>query len=125
LSGWNKAKKVQADGITFDSTREYHRYLELRVLQKAGIIRNLKAHTKHRLELDGRPLLVKSDRYPNGRRASYTDDFSYEAKKPHDQDHPPAWEKVVEDVKGRDTTTMRYRRGVFELLTGQKVTVIK
>lgn len=125
MTGWNKAKKVHADGIVFDSRREHLRYLELKVLEKAGIIRDLKIHTKHRLEMNGRPLLVKSDRYPKGRRASYTDDFSYETKKPHEQGRPPTWEKVVEDVKGRDTTTMRYRRGVFELLTGQLVTIIK
>lgn len=35
-------KKYTVDGITFDSMREAHRYQELKVLQKAGVIHDLK-----------------------------------------------------------------------------------
>ena len=39
-----KARKVQDDGITFDSVTEHRRYLELRMLQRAGEISKLQAH---------------------------------------------------------------------------------
>lgn len=39
-------KKYTVDGITFDSMREAHRYQELSVLQKAGIIQNLRLQVK-------------------------------------------------------------------------------
>ena len=38
------AKKVQIDGISFDSKREGARYVELKTMQQAGLIRNLNCH---------------------------------------------------------------------------------
>ncbi len=124
--------KVTIDNIVFDSTREGMRYKELKTLQQAGIIRNLAWHTKHQLELNDRPLLIRSERYPNGRKSSWTDDFSYEVRATVEVvafdgvvDHRKAgWERVVEDVKGRDTYEERFKRGVFELLTGIQITVV-
>lgn len=114
-----RATKVTIDNIRFDSKREGLRYVELKQLQKAGIIRDLKCHTKHQLELAGVPLLIKSDGYPNGRRASYTDDFSYRVRE------DGGWVKVIEDVKGYDVPISRFRRSVFELLSGQSVSVVQ
>lgn len=39
-------KKYTVDGITFDSIREAHRYQELKLMQKAGIIQNLRLQVK-------------------------------------------------------------------------------
>ena len=39
-------KKYTVNGITFDSMKEAHRYLELIELQKAGIIKDLKLQVK-------------------------------------------------------------------------------
>ncbi len=114
-----RAKKTTIDNITFDSKREGMRYIELKQLQKAGIVRDLRCHTKHQLELAGRPLLIKSEGYPNGRRASYTDDFSYEVRE------DGGWVKVIEDVKGYDVPLARFRRSVFELLSGLSVSVVR
>ena len=36
-----KAKKTVVDGITFDSQKEAQRWCELRLLEKAGVIKNL------------------------------------------------------------------------------------
>lgn len=41
-----KNKKYTFDGITFDSKREANRYAELKALQKAGIIQDLKRQVK-------------------------------------------------------------------------------
>jgi len=44
---------VEADGYTFPSGAEYRRYLELCWMVKAGVIRDLKVHTKWPLEVNG------------------------------------------------------------------------
>jgi len=111
--------RVAHDGIIFDSKLEFERYVFLKDQQKVGMIRHLKVHTKHRLELNDRPLLIRSHGYPNGRRSTWTDDFSYEVR-----EESGTWSKIIEDVKGRDTYQERFKRGVFEMLTGQQIVVV-
>ena len=58
--GRNKfnASKIKLDGMTFDSTKEYKRYIELKALQQRGEIKELQHHTKFELapktKLEGR-----------------------------------------------------------------------
>lgn len=73
-----RATKVLIDGIVFDSKKEAKRYGELRTLQRAEIIRDLRVHPKYKLEVNGE--LV----------TTYKPDFDYL------QDNTI----VVEDVKG-------------------------
>lgn len=40
------SQKITRNGITFDSRKEYHRYCELLVLQKAGAIKDLHTQVK-------------------------------------------------------------------------------
>lgn len=40
-------KKVTIDGITFDSKKEANRYCELKLLQRAGKIKNLQMQVKY------------------------------------------------------------------------------
>lgn len=40
------AKKVTIDGITFDSKREAERWSELKILERAGVIQQLKRQVK-------------------------------------------------------------------------------
>lgn len=40
-------RKIIVDGITFDSKKEAKRYKELKMLEKAGIIRDLKRQVKY------------------------------------------------------------------------------
>lgn len=88
------AKKVTApDGQVFDSKREYHRYCELKLLERAGKIRDLRRQIKYVLipsqhEGQYKELLE--------RECSYIADFVY-----IDVD---SGKEVVEDVKG-------YKRG--------------
>ena len=42
-----KAKKITYNGIVFDSKREYHRYRELLMLEKAGQITDLQMQVKY------------------------------------------------------------------------------
>lgn len=90
---FNAVKKT-IDGIKFDSTRESKRYEELKLLERAGKIKNLEVQPVYEL--------VKSVKYKNAKRAKpamiYTADFRY-------------WdiekgELVVEDVKSVATAKL-------------------
>lgn len=92
------AKKTVADGIYFDSAKEAKRWIYLRQLEKAGEISHLERQPKFKLMNGDRPVLIRSERYKNGRQAIYTADFSY-------------WRdecRVVEDVKSAATRTEAY-----------------
>ena len=82
-------KKVEVDGIVFDSKREARRYLELTLLEKAGEIRNLERQVKFELipsqRIDGKVV---------ERSCDYVADFTY-----YDKDG----RYVVEDTKGMKT----------------------
>ena len=75
--------KVEVDGIKFDSKKESERYLELKLLEKDGIIKNLVLQPKfilqNKYEYRGQKI----------REIDYKADFMYELDN----------ETVVEDVK--------------------------
>lgn len=111
--GYNKYhnKKIIVDGETFDSEREYRRYLELQLLEKSGVIRDL-----HRqVTFDLIPEAREPDRYgPRGglhrgkvieRGVSYIADFTYYAALPSGEE-----EFVVEDCKGMRTDEYKIKR---------------
>ena len=86
---WTKYnnKKITVDGQVFDSKKESNRYKELRLLEKAGEIKDLRMQVKFTLipsqrdEATGKVI---------ERECSYKADFVYEED----------GETVVEDVKG-------------------------
>lgn len=82
-------RKVEADGITFDSQKEGVRYWELKQLRQRGEIRDLECHPVFRFELNG----VRIGRY--------TADFRYV--------DATTGETIVEDVKSDATKTTAYR----------------
>ena len=88
------AKKTVVDGITFDSRKEAKRYVELRNLERAGDIRDLKRQVRYEIvpsfDVDGK----------HYRPSTYIADFVYTDVK--------TGKEVVEDVKG-------YRTGVYRL----------
>lgn len=84
------AKKTVLDGIEFDSRKEANRYAELKVMERAGIIRDLKLQEEFEL----------IPRCGKERPAKYHADFSYTLT--------DTGEKVVEDVKSRATKTKDY-----------------
>jgi hypothetical protein len=103
------ARKTVVDGITFDSGKEARRYSELKLLERAGEIHGLKLQPKFEFVANGRPLLTRSEGYPNGRRVKFTPDFQYFRK---------GFGIVVEDVKSAATKTTAYklRKAIFENL---------
>ena len=82
-------KKCTANGITFDSKKEMYRYLELKGLEDAGLIVDLKL--QHHFTLS------ESFRQPDGeliRKIEYIADFTY---------FDSEGKFVVEDVKSEAT----------------------
>jgi len=78
-----RAKKVELDGLVFDSKKEAARYAHLKILQRGGEISDLQIHPRYELKVKGQLI------------CRYIADFSYipkDAKGPH--------QRVVEDVKG-------------------------
>ncbi len=90
------SKKITRDGITFDSQKEYRRFCELSLLQKAGTITDLKRQVEFEL--------IPAQREPDTvgvrggikkgkvieHKCSYVADFVYKEN----------GKLVVEDVKG-------------------------
>lgn len=74
-----RAVKTEVDGVFFDSKKEAHRYTELKILERAGIISKLEMQKTYELRVNG-VLICK-----------YRADFVY-----LDQNG----REVVEDVKG-------------------------
>lgn len=93
-------RKVTIDNILFDSCREANRYRELKLLQKAGQIRNLQLQVPFELIPTQRepPTLTKTGKEKQGalveRSVVYLADFTYEERT------GDIWRSVVEDVKG-------------------------
>lgn len=84
-----QAKKVEVDGILYDSQLEYERFCELSVLQKAGEISELQYHKRY--------VLINKNK--NGREIAYEADFVYKDKD---------GKTIVEDVKSKPTKTRLY-----------------
>lgn len=86
---WTKYnnKKITVDGQIFDSKKEANRYKELRLLEKAGGIKDLRTQVKFKL------IPAQRDEATGEvieRECSYKADFVYEEDE----------KTVVEDVKG-------------------------
>ena len=84
------AKKEVVDGITFDSRKEASRYRQLKLMERAKEIQDLKVHQKY-------PLIPKDEMGPEIR---YVADFTY-----YENGH-----LVVEDVKGYKTQVYKLKR---------------
>ena len=111
-----KNRKVIADGHKFDSVREHDRYVDLKLLEGQGKITELELQPKYWLKSGKNDIKIRSDRYPNGRRTSYTADFRYvdDLGITH-----------VEDVKGMDTNVSRLRRAIVEAQSGIRVEIVR
>ena len=98
-------KRVRVGDESFDSKKEYHRWLELSILEDAGVIRNLQRQVKYVLipaQREPETISQRGRKIPGKvieRETVYYSDFTYE------QDG----EIVVEDVKSPATRTEAYR----------------
>lgn len=113
------------DGISFDSGAEVTRYCELRILEKAGEITDLRPTPENPkkpfwyFKRGSEYMVIRSEGYPNGRKVRFTADFSYRAK----------GRLVVEDVKGNAHVTNLYETklkiAMMELFHGIRVQIVE
>jgi hypothetical protein len=112
----NKYRNVKTvvDGITFDSKAEARRYSELKLLERANEIRDLKLQPRYPLAIGDRPISIRN-KHGVKRKVVYIADFQYEQ----------AGEIFIEDVKGYDTPTSRLKRGIVEAQYGIRVREVR
>lgn len=94
-------RKVVVDGVTFASAREARRYDQLKLLQRAGVIRDLELQKRFPLRVNGN--LV----------CTYICDFAY-----HDNVRGLG---IVEDAKGFRTREYINKAKLFEAIHGFKI----
>ena len=97
-------KKTIVDGIKFDSIAESRRYKELKLLERQGIIKNLKLQPSFVLQ----PSFKKNNK--TTRAITYKADFSYlKTEKASDK-------IIVEDVKGYATKEFKIKEKMFNYI---------
>ncbi len=92
----NKYGAVQTivDGIKFHSGKEANRYLELKLLQRAGEISDLRLQIPFEFEVNGMKI------------CKYIADFAYQEK----------GKRVIEDSKGVKTDTYRIKKKLMKAI---------
>ncbi len=97
------------------SKKEHKRAVELRLLQKAGMIKNLREQVK----------FVLIPKQPGERECSYIADFIFDAKvslKNGDNPDVIVWQRnVCEDVKGIRTPVYRIKRKLMLSVHGIRI----
>lgn len=94
------SKKVIIDGIKFDSKKEGDRYIQLKLLKNAGLIKDLELQKSFQLQ----PTFKKNGK--TYRKISYIADFCYF------DIHLGKY--IVEDVKGFKTKEYALKKKMFE-----------
>ena len=95
-----KNKKIIIDGIEFDSKKEAKRYSELKLLERAGKIKDLELQKVFELQ----PSFKKNNK--TYRKTTYKADFYYfDIEKD---------KYIVEDVKGFKTEVYKLKKKIFE-----------
>ena len=93
-------KKVEYDGYTFDSIKEKNYYIKLKLLEKAGKIKELELQKEFELQ----PSYKLNNK--TSRKITYRADFTYKTAE-DDKLH-------VIDVKGFRTDVYRLKKKLFE-----------
>lgn len=100
-------KKVEYDGYTFDSIREKNYYIKLKLLEKAGKIKELELQKEYELQ----PSFKLNNK--TSRKITYRADFTYKTTE-DDKLH-------VIDVKGFRTDVYRLKKKLFEYRYGIEI----
>lgn len=101
MSKYN-SRKTTVGGFTFDSKKEAKHYLELKQMEKDGLIHNLQLQVP--FELIPSFEVVVDGKKRKRRKMEYIADFVYYINNV----------KVVEDVKGRKTEVYKIKKKIFE-----------
>jgi hypothetical protein len=95
-----KNKKIELDGIKFDSELELRRYQELKLLERAGTIKDLRRQVRFELQ----PSYKKNNKIIRG--IYYVADFVYYSFSER--------KTIVEDTKGYKTEVYKLKKKLFE-----------
>lgn len=95
-------KKTEVDGIVFDSKLEAERYFELKLMERAGVIRDLQLQPSFELI----PAFRKNGK--SYRKRSYIADFAYFDIQ--------QGKTIIEDTKGVKTDVYKLKAALFEYL---------
>ena len=100
-------KKVSYDGYTFDSIKEKNYYIKLKLLEKAGKIKELELQKEFELQ----PSFKLNNK--TNRKITYKADFTYKTTEDN---------KIhVIDVKGFKTDVYRLKKKLFEYRYGIEI----
>lgn len=95
-------QKIKENGLTFDSKKEYYRYCDLKLLERAGVVSDIQRQVKFEL-------IPKQE----GERAvTYVADFVYRDKQ---------GKTIVEDTKGVRTKEYIIKRKLMLWRYGIKI----
>ena len=101
---YGNVNKIVEDGIRFDSKREYLRYLDLKLLERSGEIKELTVHPAFPIIIGGVPIMVSSNQHNKwDRQLTYEADFLYWDNRKGD--------RVIEDVKMQSG----HRTGIYKI----------
>ena len=92
-------RKTEIDGILFDSAKEARRYQELKLLERAGFVKDIQLQVPFELM----PSQKNNEGKVVERKVSYYADFVYQQRTGNE------WKTVVEDVKSEGTKTEVFR----------------
>lgn len=112
------SRKIKINGMTFDSRKEANRYFELRILERAGEIKDLKRQVSFELIPTQREPDIIGPRggRKNGklleRSVNYVADFTYTDK---------SGNFIVEDTKGFRTDDYKIKRKLMLWLNGIRI----
>jgi len=109
---YGNVQKPVIDGHRFDSKYESERYLELKLLEKAGEIEQLKVQPSFPIIIGGVPIRITSKRYWTlGRQMVYIADFQYRDVKRK--------KTIIEDAKmqsGHRTEVYKIKRALMQAM---------
>ncbi len=104
------AVKVEVDGTVYASQSESRRAKELHLLERHGLVRNLREQVPYELIPAG------VGKYRKERSVVYKADFVYEVCQPDG-----TWKQVVEDTKGAKTKEYIIKRKLMLYIHGISV----
>lgn len=123
MSKYN-AKPIEIDGVRFASQKEGRRYQELKLLERAGEVRNLVLQPEFVLEVASVTNGV-GFRWPR-KVGKYRGDFAYEeryevAARKGTLLPTVKWRAITEDVKGFKTPVYRLKKKMVEAQYGIEI----
>lgn len=90
-------------GLSFASKREANRFAELKLMERAGLVRDLQVQHRFKLEVNGQLI------------CSYVADFTY---------RDPSDRLVTEDAKGVETDIFKLKRKLMRAVLGIDVVTV-